>query len=304
MDRFELNILGCGSATPTTRLNPTSQVVNFRDKLFLIDCGEGAQLQMRYKQLKINRLGHIFLSHLHGDHCFGLMGLVSTLGLLDRTADLVIHAHPDAERIFKPQLDYFCAELPYKIIFNSIAPQKHELIHEERSLKVYSIPLKHRVPTCGFLFEEKQKDRHILKDMTDFYNIPLSAMPSLKAGNDFVTHDGKVIPNHKLTRTAELARKYAFCSDTAYAPSIVPYIEGVDLLYHEATFAESEKLRAKHTMHSTAAQAATIAQAAQVKKLVIGHFSARYHDLSVLLHEAQAIFPNTILADEKVMIEI
>jgi ribonuclease Z len=304
MDRFELNILGCGSATPTTRLNPTSQVVNFRDKLFLIDCGEGAQLQMRYKQLKINRLGHIFLSHLHGDHCFGLMGLVSTLGLLDRTADLVIHAHPDAERIFKPQLDYFCTDLPYKIIFNAIAPQKHELIHEERSLKVYSIPLKHRVPTCGFLFEEKQKDRHILKDMTDFYNIPLSAMPSLKAGNDFVTHDGKVIPNHKLTRTAELARKYAFCSDTAYAPSIVPYIEGVDLLYHEATFAESEKLRAKHTMHSTAAQAATIAQAAQVKKLVIGHFSARYHDLSVLLHEAQAIFPNTILADEKVMIEI
>ncbi|MFZ4455153.1 MAG: ribonuclease Z [Bacteroidales bacterium] len=304
MDKFELNILGCGSAIPTSRFNPTSQVVNFRDKLYLIDCGEGAQLQMRLNKLKMNRLGHIFLSHLHGDHCFGLMGFISTLGLLDRSADLVIHAHPDAERIFRPQLDYFCADLPFKVIFHHIAPQKYELIHEERNLKVYSLPLKHRVPTCGFLFEEQAKERHINREMAEFYKVPLRAYPSLKEGQDFVADDGTVIPNSRLTREAAPARKYAFCSDTAPSKTIIPWIEGVDLLYHEATFAESEVVRAKLTMHTTAAQAAEIAKQAKVKKLIIGHYSARYMDLSVLLNEAQAIFPNTHLGDEVSTVEI
>jgi ribonuclease Z len=304
MDKFELNILGCGSAIPTSRFNPTSQVVNFRDKLYLIDCGEGAQLQMRLNKLKMNRLGHIFLSHLHGDHCFGLMGFISTLGLLDRSADLVIHAHPDAERIFRPQLDYFCADLPFKVIFHHIAPQKHELIHEERNLKVYSLPLKHRVPTCGFLFEEQAKERHINREMAEFYKVPLRAYPDLKEGQDYVAEDGSVIANARLTREAEPARKYAFCSDTAPTKAIIPWIEGVDLLYHEATFAESEVVRAKQTMHTTAAQAAEIAKEAQVKKLIIGHYSARYMDLSVLLHEAQAIFSNTHLGDEVSTVQI
>lgn len=304
MDKFEINILGCGSAMPTTRFNPTSQSVNFRDKLYLIDCGEGMQLQARHHQLKLSRLGHIFISHLHGDHCFGLIGLISTLGLLDRTADLVVHAHPDAERIFRPQLDYFCADLPFKLVFNHISPQKHELIHEERSLKVYSIPLKHRVPTCGFLFEEKQRERHILKDMTDFYKVPLKMIPLLKEGHDFIDSEGRVVANSRLTRDPEPAKKYAFCSDTMFSRSIIPYIEGADLLYHEATFAESEISRAKQTMHSTARQAATIAVEAKVKKLVIGHFSARYSDLSILLKEAQFIFPNTILANEQMSLKI
>ncbi|MDD2798295.1 MAG: ribonuclease Z [Bacteroidales bacterium] len=304
MDKFELNILGCGSALPTSRFNPTSQVVNFREKLFLIDCGEGSQLQMRLNKLKMNRLGHIFLSHLHGDHCFGLMGFISTLGLLDRTADLVIHAHPDAERIFRPQLDYFCADLPFKVIFDNISPQKHALIYEERSLKVYSIPLKHRVPTCGYLFEEEAKERHINKEMAIFYKVPLRYFIALKEGLDFTTEDGEVIPNSRLTREPEPARKYAFCSDTAPSNSIIPIIEGVDLLYHEATFAETEVNRAKTTMHSTASQAAEIALKAQVKKLLIGHYSARYRDLSVLLNEAKAIFPNTYLSDETSTIEI
>ncbi len=298
MERFELNILGTGSALPTTRFNPTSQVVNFRENLFMIDCGEGAQSQLRRMQLKFSRLSHIFLSHLHGDHCFGLMGLISTLGLLDRTGDLVIHAHPDAERVFRPLLDYFCAELPYKVVFNPIVPQKHELILEERSLKVYSIPLKHRVPTCGFLFEEKPRPRHIIREMTDFYQVPVRDMNRIKEGEDFIREDGTVIPNEKLTRPAEPSRKYAYCSDTTYHKSIVPIIEGADLLFHEATFLEKEKARAKHTMHSTALQAAKIAQAAQVKKLVIGHFSARYTDLKVLLEEAKTIFPETVLAEE------
>lgn len=298
MERFDLNILGTGSALPTMRFNPTSQVVNFRDNLFMIDCGEGAQTQLRRMQLKFSRLSHIFLSHLHGDHCFGLMGLISSLGLLDRTGDLVIHAHPDAERIFRPLLDYFCAELPYKVVFNSIAPQKHELILEERSLKVYSIPLKHRVPTCGFLFEEKPRPRHIIREMTDFYQVSVRDMNRIKEGADFVREDGSVIPNEKLTRPAEPTRKYAYCSDTTFHKSIVPIIEGVDLLFHEATFMEKEKARAKQTMHSTALQAAKIAQAAQVKKLVIGHFSARYTDLNLLLEEARSIFPETVLAEE------
>lgn len=298
MERFDLNILGTGSALPTMRFNPTSQVVNFRDNLFMIDCGEGAQTQLRRMQLKFSRLSHIFLSHLHGDHCFGLMGLISSLGLLDRTGDLVIHAHPDAECIFRPLLDYFCAELPYKVVFNPIAPQKHELILEERSLKVYSIPLKHRVPTCGFLFEEKPRPRHIIREMTDFYQVPVRDMNRIKEGADFVREDGSVIPNEKLTRPAEPTRKYAYCSDTTFHKSIVPIIEGVDLLFHEATFMEKEKARAKQTMHSTALQAAKIAQAAQVKKLVIGHFSARYTDLNLLLEEAKSIFPETVLAEE------
>lgn len=304
MDKFELNILGCGSAVPTSRFNPTSQVVNFRDKLYLIDCGEGAQLQMRLNKLKMNRMGHIFISHLHGDHCFGLMGFISTMGLLGRTADLVIHAHPDADRIFRPQLDYFCAELPFQVIFDHISPQKHEVIHEERSLKVSSIPLKHRVPTCGFLFEEKEKERHINREMTEFYKIPLRCYPDLKEGLDYMTPDGEVIPNDRLTRPSEVARKYAFCSDTAQTRTIIPWIEGVDLLYHEATFAETELARAKQTLHSTATQAAEIAKEAQVKKLIIGHYSARYTDLSVLLNEAKAVFENTFLADETSTIEI
>ena len=298
MEKFDLNILGTGSALPTTRFNPTSQVVNFRDNLFMIDCGEGAQTQLRKMQLKFSRLSHIFLSHLHGDHCFGLMGLISTLGLLDRTGDLVVHAHPDAEKVFRPLLDYFCAELPYKVIFNPIAPQKHELILEERSLRVYSIPMKHRVPTCGFLFEEKPRPRHIIREMTDFYQVPVRDMNRLKEGADFVREDGTVIPNEKLTRPSEPSRKYAYCSDTTYHKSIVPIIEGADLLFHEATFLEKEKARAKQTMHSTALQAAKIAQAAQVKKLVIGHFSARYNDLNVLLEEAKMLFPETVLAEE------
>ncbi len=298
MEKFEVNILGCGSALPTTRLNPTSQIINFRDNLFMIDCGEGTQLQMRHLQLKFNRMGHIFLSHLHGDHCFGLIGLVSTLGLLNRTGDLIVHAHPDAEQVFRPLLDYFCAGLPFRVLFNPIAPQTHSLILDERSYRVYTIPLKHRVPTCGFLFEEKAGLRHIIKESVDFYQVPVRMLLSIKEGADYIMPEGKVIPNEMLTRPANPARRYAFCSDTAYTESIIPHIEGVDLLYHEATFSEADKARAKQTMHTTALQAAKIAGLAQVKQLIIGHFSARYTDLSGLLKEAQSLFPNTVLAKE------
>lgn len=298
MEKFEINILGCGSALPTTRHLPSAQVVNFRDKLFMVDCGEGTQLQLRRMRLKFTRLCHLFVSHMHGDHCFGLPGMLSTLGLLGRTGEFVIHAHPDAEKVFRPMLDYFCKDLPFEVRFNSVDPASHGLIYEDRGVEVYSLPLKHRMPTMGFLFKEKQKERHLRPDMIAFWKIPIRDLQSIKEGADWVTPDGDIVPNGALTKPAEASRSYAYCSDTAYHEPLIPLIEGVDLLYHEATFAEDAAPRAKETFHSTARQAATIAKKASVKQLMIGHFSARYEDDSLLLKEAQSIFPKTILAKE------
>ena len=239
----------------------------------MIDCGEGAQMQLRRSRLKFSRLNHIFISHLHGDHCFGLLGLISTFGLLGRTADLHIHSPPTK-------------------------------IYDDRSVTVTTIPLKHRIPCCGFLFEEKQRPNHIIREMVDFYKVPVYELNRIKNGADFVTPEGEVIPNQRLTRPSAPARKYAYCSDTIYRPSIVEQISNVDLLFHEATFAQTEQARAKETYHTTAAQAAQIALDANVKQLVIGHFSARYEDESVLLNEASAIFPQTILAKENLCIDV
>ncbi len=262
----------------------------------MIDCGEGTQIRMRQFKVKPTRLNHIFISHLHGDHVFGLIGLISSLGMLGRTADLVIHAHPDLEKMLRPQIDYYCAEMSYQVIFEPIDPRKHVLIFEDRSLRVFSVPLKHRVPTCGFLFEEKEKPRHILREMIDFYHIPLKEIPLIQQGADFITEDGTAIPNKQLTRPATPPKKYAYCSDTAYSKRIISWIEGVDLLYHEATFSDADIVRAKATGHSSARQAAEIARDAHVKQLVIGHYSARYDHIEDLLTEAQSIFPNTRLA--------
>lgn len=270
----------------------------------MIDCGEGTQLQFRKTKLNFNRLNQLFISHLHGDHCFGIPGLLSTLALLGRTGEIVIHAHPDAEKIFRPVLDYFCREMPYHVRFNSINPSTHTLIYEDRTVKVYSIPLKHRVPSCGFLFEELPKSAHIIREMIDFYQIPFSLITSIKNGADFVMNDGTVIPNHRLTRPADLPKKYAYCSDTAYSEKIIPIIEKADLLYHEATFAQQDITRARETYHSSAQQAAMIARKAQVKQLLIGHFSARYPDENILLQEATEIFPQTKVATEYLKIKL
>jgi len=295
--------LGSGSALPTKSNFPTSQVLEIRDKQYMIDCGEGTQIRMRQMNLKTTRLGHIFISHLHGDHVFGLIGLISTFGMLNRTADLYIHAPSELETLLKPQLDYFCDELPFKVIFEHYNPFKNELIFEDRSISVYTIPLKHRVPSCGFLFEEKPRDRHIRRDMIDFYNIPTWRIPKIKQGEDFVTFEGEVIPNNRLTVLPEQPKRFAYCSDTAYSEKIIQYIQNVDLLFHEATFMNSEMKRAQSTMHSTAAQAATMALKANVKQLVIGHFSARYANKNGLLTEAQTIFQNTLLAEDLKTIE-
>jgi len=304
MDRFDLHILGCGSALPTRHHLPTSQILNVRDKLFMIDCGEGTQLQFRHTKLNYNKIYDIFISHLHGDHCFGLIGMISTMGMLGRTASMTIHSHPDLEKLLRPQLDFFCKGLPYEVRFSFFNPSKSELIYEDRSVQVFTLPLKHRIPTAGFLFREQERERHIRKDMIDFYHIPLKSIPIIKAGKNYTTDDGEIILNERITLPPTPSRSYAFCSDTAFFEKIISLIRNVNVLYHEATFGESELERAKNTMHSTAAHAATIALKANVGKLVIGHYSARYANESGLLDEARLIFPNTVLANEGMLIEI
>lgn len=304
MEKFEVHILGCGSALPTTRHLATSQVINIREKLFMIDCGEGAQVQLRKSRLKFSRLNHIFISHLHGDHCFGLMGLISTFGMLERTANLHIHCHADLQRILEPQIEFFCKGMPYNVVFELFNPGEQAVIYDDRSVSVETIPLRHRVPCCGFLFREKPTPNHIRRDMIDFYQIPTYLINRVKNGEDYVLEDGTVIPNARLTIPSDSPRSYAYCSDTCYLPRICEQIKGCDLLFHEATFAAADAKRAKETFHTTAPQAAEIAKAAQVKKLVIGHYSARYEDESILLKEASEVFPQTILAQENLRIEL
>ena len=304
MAEFNINILGCGSALPTTRHLATSQIVDLRDKLYMIDCGEGTQVQMRRMRVRFGRLAHIFISHLHGDHCFGLPGLISTLGMLGRTGELVVHGPKEVETYLRPVMDLFCRGMEFEVRFNPVDTRSHSLVMEDSSLSVYSIPLKHRIPTCGYLFAEKPKEAHIIREMTDFYQVPVRCMKDIKQGQDYVTPEGEVVPNSRLTRPAAPPKRYAFCSDTAYNRSIIPIIEGADLLYHEATFAECDLARAKETFHSTARQAAEIARDAHVKRLVIGHYSARYEDLSELHREAEAVFPGTILGNEGTVIPV
>ena len=304
MEKFELHILGCGSALPTTRHFPTSQIVNVRDKLFMIDCGEGAQLQFRKSHLKFSRLNHIFISHLHGDHCFGLLGLISTLTLLGRTAELHIHSPKGLETLLTPMLDFFNRQMTYKVLFHEFDTKEPMQIYEDRSLTVTTIPLRHRMPCCGFLFAEKRRPNHIIREMVDFYQVPVYELNRIKNGADYVTPEGKTVSNNLLTRPSAPSRSYAYCSDTIYLPSIVEQIKGVDLLFHEATFANEDAPRAKETFHTTAAQAAEIARRAEVKKLLIGHFSARYEDENILLQEASAIFPDTQLAKETLCVSV
>jgi len=295
---MQVTILGCNSALPSINSFQSAQMFHFHEKQFLIDCGEGTQIRLRQFTQKTSRLNHIFISHLHGDHCFGLIGLITTLGMLGRTADLVIHSQSDLEKLLQPQIDYYCPNINFNIRFEPFNTRIHSLLYEDRSLQVFSIPLKHRVPASGFLFVEKEKDRHIIREMIDFYQIPVKDIMSIKQGADFMTPNGEIIPNAKFTTPPTPPKKYAFCSDTVFYEKIIQWIEGVDLLYHEATFLHQDIVRAKETGHSSARQAAEIAKKAQVNRLLIGHFSARYTDLQPLLHEAQSIFPNTELAHD------
>lgn len=298
MTKFEITILGCGSAMPTTLHHPPSQLIDMNEKMFMIDCGEGTQLQMRKYKARMSKLHTLFISHLHGDHIFGLPGLISTLSLLGRTADLNIYAHKEIDFLLNPLLTYLGNHLSFKINVFQLNPNSEELLFENKTLRVTSFPLKHRIDANGFLFERKESPRHINRGMIDFYHIPVKQVQEIKNGADYLTPDGNLILNEHLTYPGNPARRYAYCSDTSYAPEIIPYIKNVDLLYHEATFAESERTRAEETFHSTARQAAEIAMEAGVKKLIIGHYSSRYSEIGTLLKEAVAVFPHTELAIE------
>lgn len=304
LEKYQVHILGCGSALPTVKHFPSSQVVSLRNKLYMIDCGEGTQLQLRKSHLSFSTLHAIFISHLHGDHCFGLPGLISTFALLGRKTDLHLYAPKALEPLLTPWLNYFCKGISFQVVFHAINTELKEKIYEDSALSVTTLPLKHRMPCCGFLFEEKAALPHIHRDMIDYLGIPHFEINRIKQGGDWTTTDGRHFRHEQLVIPAAPPRKYAYCSDTAYHPELVDVLKGVNLLFHEATFAQSEQARAEETFHSTAIQAATIARDAQVKKLVIGHFSARYQDEHLLLREAETIFPQTILAQERSSINI
>lgn len=299
MEKFDVHILGCGSALPTTKHLPSTQIINLRDKLFMVDCAEGAQLALRQTSLKFSRLNHIFISHLHGDHCFGLIGLISTFDLLGRTAQLHIYSPGTTlEELLRPQLDFFCRGIGYEVVFHSFSPNHSETIYDDRSLSVTTVPLKHRVPCCGFLFTEKPPLPHIRRDMIDFLQIPFYAINGIKEGNGWTDGEGRTWTHEQLTLPADPGRAYAYCSDTMPVARNAELLRGVDLLYHEATFAHEAAALARETGHSTARQAAEFAVQAEAKRLLIGHFSARYTDENELLEEAKAAFPHTILARE------
>ncbi len=298
MQPFNIHILGCGSALPTRKHQPSCQVVELRGKLIMIDCGEGAQLSWRHTRLNWQNLTHILISHAHGDHVFGLPGLISTMGLLGRQAPLFIHGPSSLEPFVACVLRDFCRDLGYTVHFDAVDTTKHQLLFDDRSMEVWTLPLHHRVPCCGFLIREKQGMPHIRREMIDFYEIPTWAINNIKAGQDWTLADGTTVPHTRLTSPADPVRTYAYCSDTMPIEELTAWIEGADLLYHEATYATSEALLAEKYGHSTAAQAAQIALGAHVKKLMLGHFSSRYDNEESLLTEANSIFPHTILAKE------
>ncbi len=298
MNPFDVHILGCSSATPTSMRYPTSQIVQFYNDFFMVDCGEGTQMQLRRYQHKMNRIDHIFISHLHGDHYFGLVGLLSSLHLLGRTKDLNLYGPEPLMDILVSQFRASKTYLRYHINFTPTNPNNQKVLVDKKFLKVTSFPLDHKIDTCGFLFEEQNLLRHINREAVNEHQIPHYALNSLKEGNDYVQDDGSIIPNESLTNPPHEARSYAFCSDTAYNENVLPIIKQVHLLYHEATFMNDLADRAAETKHSTTYQAASIALKANAGKLLIGHYSARYYDLKPLLAECREIFENTILAEE------
>ena len=301
---FTLTILGCSSATPTSERNPTSQLLSHGDKLFLIDCGEGTQVSLRRMHIHFQRIKHIFISHLHGDHFYGLIGLISSMHLLGRTKPLHVYGPPMLKEILDLQLLASQTTLLYQLEFHPTQAEKPEVLFEDEHMTVTSFPMLHRIPTTGFLFREKPYERRIRKDMLALLNIPVHQIPKLRAGQDYIAPDGTVHPNHSITMESPLPRTYAFCSDTAYFEEIIEVVAGASLLYHETTFMNDRIANATDKFHSTTGQAATIALKANVKKLIIGHYSARYNDLQPLLDEARTVFPETDLAVDGCIFEI
>jgi ribonuclease Z len=284
--------------------HPSAQVVNLHDKLFLVDCGEGTQLQFRKYGFGFQKISAIFISHLHGDHYLGLVGLMSSMHLLGRKQKLKIFGPPALEQLIRINLELSSTYLDYEVEFTTTSDTEKILVHEDQTLRVFSVPLKHRVFCTGFLFEEKQRPLKVKRDFIEEYQLMPSQILLLKKGEDVVLEDGRIVTCDEVCVTPPPPRKYAYCSDTTYLPELAQMIEGVDLLYHESTFLESESLRAAQTFHSTAKQAANIAVMAKVKHLLLGHFSSRYRDDQLFLEEASPIFEKVSLANEGLEIDI
>lgn len=298
MQSFELTILGCSSATPTANRYPTAQLLNVAERFFLIDCGEGTQIQLRKYKVKFQRIDHILISHLHGDHYLGLPGLLQSMHLLGRERELHVYGPKELKEIIEIQNKYSQTYLSYPVIYHFTNDQVSEVLFEDERITVETIILNHRIPCTGFLFREKPADRRILIEELRANQVSVAEIHKLKKGINALNENGEEIDFRKLTSDPNPTRSYAYCSDTCYYEPIVEQIKGVNLLYHEATFLHNLLERAKVTFHSTALQAAQIAEKAGVKQLLLGHYSARYTDLSQHLEEARSVFPNTMLAIE------
>jgi len=295
---LKLSILGCYSATPRIIAHTTSQVLETRGHLFLIDCGEGTQVELRRHKIKFNQIKHIFISHLHGDHYFGLVGLISTFRLLTRETDLHIYGPKGLKEVITLQMKLANSWTNFKLIFHELSSKSSELIYEDEKVSVHTIPLDHRVYTNGFLFKEKPFERKLDIDKAEALNIDKAYFRKLKQGDDVVNEQGRIIPNAEVTFEGHQPKRYAFCSDTAYKEDIIPIIKGVDVLYHESTFMDAHEHLCAKTKHSTAKQAATIALKANVKQLMLGHYSTRYGSLEGFKAEAETVFKTVLLAED------
>ncbi|MCB0372755.1 MAG: ribonuclease Z [Muricauda sp.] len=301
---MKLTVLGCYAATPRTFTNPTSQVLDIQNHLFLIDCGEGTQVQLRKYKVKFSRINHIFISHLHGDHFFGLPGLISTFRLLGREKELHIYGPKGIKEAIILFLKLGDSWTNYPLVFHELESKEPEVIFEDDKVMVQTIPLDHRVYTNGFLFQEKEAPRTLDVEAAKKYGIDKSQFINIKKGKDGVDKNGNKIPNRKITLDPPPPKSYAFCSDTVYREHIVPNIQNVDALYHESTFLESEAHLCEKTKHSTAKQAAQIAKLAHAKKLILGHYSTRYKSIELFREEAQSVFQNVELADDGKMFDL
>lgn len=301
---FSLTILGSSSALPKPDRFTTAHVLNVHERFFLIDCGEGTQIQLRRFKIRFGRIHNIFITHLHGDHFFGLPGILSSFNLMGRKVPLNIYGPDKLEQIIMGLYETMGEKLNYEIIFNKVNFSQPELILDTDKLSVTSVPLRHKIPSVGYIFREKEKLRKISRDLVDELGLGVKEIIRLKSGQDVIRPDGTELKSEDLTSPAPTPRSYAFISDTRYSEMIIPLIQGIDLLYHEATYLDVMKRRAKETGHSTAAEAARIAKQAGVGKLIIGHFSARYKTCLPLLMEAQEIFPETIAAEDGLCIDV
>lgn len=300
-----LTILGYNSAIPTVKSAPTAQFLEMEERCFLIDCGEGTQVQLRKAKAKFSKINHIFISHLHGDHVFGLPGLISSFRLLGRETPLHVYGPKGIKEMMETIFRITETHQGFEVVFHELSSKKSEKVFEDNRVEVFTIPLDHRIYCNGYLFKEKPKERHLnMQEISKYPEIEICDYHNLKRGKNIQLSDGYILKNENLTKPAEPSVSYAFCSDTRYFESIIPIIKNVDVLYHEATFLHDLKKMADYTGHSTALEAAKIARKANVKKLILGHFSNRYNDLSVFLNEACEIFPETYLPKQLEAVKI